>query len=228
MEENKEINKFAKLWYAESSTYNFSVNLSIGLVNAFMIKLLGYDVIDLSYLIAIRIIAIALSQFPAVFLLAYRRNMRKQVWLICGAINRIGWALVPIALLLPRSLSLVYLAALSFTAQFAGGIAGVAAMDVIGSNVPSVEATNVFSSVNKLSYASIALSQLTGILLFLCPINLTLKYLLLYSLTFLTAFISTMILYKISDNRLEGARSTPLTLKPVETLIFDPRLRKYL
>jgi hypothetical protein len=67
MEENKEINKFAKLWYAESSTYNFSVNLSIGLVNAFMIKLLGYDVIDLSYLIAIRIIAIALSQFPAVF-----------------------------------------------------------------------------------------------------------------------------------------------------------------
>ncbi|MEM0060067.1 MAG: hypothetical protein QXE10_06545, partial [Desulfurococcaceae archaeon] len=187
MKKNREINRFAKLWYAESSTYNFSVNISIGLVNAFMVKILGYGVLDLGYLIAIRIIAIALSQLPAIFLLAYKRNMRKQVWFICGAINRIGWALVPLALLLPRSQSLIYLAALSFTAQFAGGIGGVAAMDVIGSNIPSMEAPIYFSTMNKLSYASIALSQLTGILLFLYPINLTLKYLLLYILAFLTA-----------------------------------------
>ena len=228
MKKNREINRFAKLWYAESSTYNFSVNISIGLVNAFMVKILGYGVLDLGYLIAIRIIAIALSQLPAIFLLAYKRNMRKQVWFICGAINRIGWALVPLALLLPRSQSLIYLAALSFTAQFAGGIGGVAAMDVIGSNIPSMEAPIYFSTMNKLSYASIALSQLTGILLFLYPINLTLKYLLLYILAFLTALISTMILFKIPDNRLEGANSTSSTLRPVETLISDPNLRKYL
>jgi hypothetical protein len=67
MKKNREINRFAKLWYAESSTYNFSVNISIGLVNAFMVKILGYGVLDLGYLIAIRIIAIALASFQQFF-----------------------------------------------------------------------------------------------------------------------------------------------------------------
>ena len=230
MEKNKVVNKFARLWMAESSTYNFSVNLSMGFMNAFMIKLLGYDILELGYLVTIRILAIAMSQFPAIFLTMYFRSKRKTIWFIGGAINRIGLALIPLALLLPKPRSFIYLAVLSFTTQFAGGIAGVASADTVGSNIPRSDAPNIFSTVNKLIYISTALSYVIGILIFLLPANLLSEYIVVYSLAFLTAVISTIILYKIPDFNLVNDHSNRFSSNQhiIGTLVLDPKLRRYL
>lgn len=225
--ENK-VERFAKLWYVEASTYNFSVNLSLGFANAFVIKVLGYGLPELGFLTVLRTLAVFISQpFAALITVAYR-SRRKAVWFVAGALNRLLWALVPLALLFPGDKGLAYLASLTFIAQFAGGVAGVAAMDCVGSNIPSSMATKAFSTVNKLSYMSIGLSQLAGIAVFLSKIDMLTSYVTVYGLAFTLATVSTILLYLIPDDYGLSNANSIVRFSSALQVVEDRRLRRYL
>lgn len=220
-----------KLWYIESSLYNYSVNISMGIVNALAIKILGYGVVELGALMFLRLIAIALSQIPAAYLTSFHRDMRKKIWFILGAINRIGWALVILSITMPKGVDFIYLASLTFITQFAGGIAGVAASDTIGDLIPVSASTNVFTRVNQLNNLAIALSYITSIIVFLLPTNTIAKYITAYSISFMVAVASTIALYFIPD---PAARKSQVNIIPriynnsLKDLFVDKKLRNYL
>lgn len=228
MSSESRTNKFAKLWYVEASTYSFSVNLSLGLMNAFVIKILGYGLPELGYLTVLRTLAVFISQPLAAFLTLFYRKHRKTIWFVAGAVNRILWAMVPVSLLFPGDRGLVYLASLTFIAQFAGGLAGVAAMDCVGSNIPSAMATKAFGMVNKLSYMSVALSQIAGMVVFLSGLDPLLSYVVIYSTAFLLAMVSTVLLYLIPDDRADLGRNPVVKFESALKVIEDEKLRKYL
>lgn len=220
--------RFRKLWLVEASLYSFSINLSLALSNAFMIKVLGYGIGELGLLVAIRVLAVALSQFPATLLVLEYRGKRKTIWLIAGGVNRLGWALVPLAMLLHRPLDFMYLSALTMITQFTGGVAGVAAMDTVGDNIPGSKATSVFSSLSRLSNIAILLSQLIGIAIFTLVDKSIDAYLLIYVLAFISALISTIILYYTPDRGVYLGRQLITGWSSVSDVIKDGKLSKYL
>ncbi|MEM4481791.1 MAG: MFS transporter [Desulfurococcaceae archaeon] len=219
-----------KLWLGETSTYNFSVNLSMGLSSAFLIKLLGYGPAELGFITSIRMLAIAISMFPAAVLVEGLREKRKTTWLISGAISRIGWCLIPISLLFPKPFNLVYLSALVFTAQFASGICSVASLDVVGDLIPGTTATEVFSRASRYTYLSTAVSQLAGLAAFIAPIDTLLGYVIAYIVALAFATVSTFLLYLIPDpgkaEKLEEEGN--LFKRSIRVVASDPKLRKYL
>ncbi|MEM2025467.1 MAG: MFS transporter [Desulfurococcaceae archaeon] len=218
-----------KLWLGETSTYNFSVNLSMGLSSAFLIKLLGYGPAELGFITSIRMFAIAVSMFPAAVLVEGLREKRKTTWLISGAISRIGWCLIPISLLVPRPFNLVYLSALMFTAQFASGICSVASLDVVGDLIPGNTATEVFSRAGRYTYLSTAVSQLAGLVAFIAPIDTILGYVIAYIVALASASVSTFLLYLIPDpGKDEKLEEGGLFKRSIKVVVSDPKLRKYL
>lgn len=225
---SKDAGKFVKLWFVESSTYNFSINISMGLANAFAIKTLDFGLIELGFLTALRMLAIVVSQPVAAVLLTVHRGWRKSLWFIGGSLNRILWALIPLSLVSPRELRFPILSSIVFIAQFMGGVAGVAAMDCIGANIPGGLATRVFSRVNKLSYVAIASSQLVGISVFLLGFNVVLGYTVLYLIALFSAIVSTILLHFIPDyaGSTNGFGSS-VRVNPF-VLIGDEKLRRYL
>lgn len=219
MYRNALINKGIRIWYIESATYNFSVNISAGLVNALAIKLLGYGPLELGLLTALRIIAIGLSQLPAALLISYYREKRKLLWLIFGAINRLGWAAMPVALLFPRSEGLALLSAMNFAVQFAGGIAGVAASDTLGDMIPPSYSATAFSKANQINYLSIAVANGLAIAIFASPLGVVDKYTYAYSLSFGVATLSTALLYLIPDPGVSAsARGYPIAVNVFEVV----------
>lgn len=228
MDKSVNAERFAKLWFIESSTYNFSINISMGLANAFLIKTLGFGLIELGLLTALRMLAVVLSQPVAAVLLLLNRRRRKAYWFIGGGLNRVLWSIIPLSLILPSDLRLPFLSTTILTAQFMGGVGGVAAMDCIGSNIPNSMATRIFSTVNKLSYVAIASSQVTGIAVFLLKLNVTFSYVALYVVAFSSALVSTMLLRLIPD--FATRESNMLVDKWVNPLVLieNDKLRKYL
>lgn len=229
MSNKDQVNRFAKLWLMEASTYSFSINLSMGFINALMIKILGYTPLELGYLLVLRILAVAISQPFASFLLMYWREKRKLLWLIGGVVNRVGWALPLIAIGMPRTWGFTYLSSLLFVTQFLGGVAGVAAMDTIGDNISVEHATKVFSKMNKYAYISITLSQITGIIIFLLPIDAFNGYIFIYILALLSAILSSILLYKIPDHSMNMSLDySRRGLSSFKKIVIEPALRKYL
>ena len=220
---------FTKRWFIESSTYNFSINLTLGFVNAFIVKVLGYGPVELGYQVATRILAVALAQPLASFLVLFKRNKRKLVWFVGGAINRVGWSLAVLALLLPRPLDIVYLHVLAFIAQFAGGLANVAAMDTVGDNISPTCAMEVFSKANELTYVSTAASQVLGVILFLAPLEPRTGYIATYALGFVISVVSTIYLAKIPDRGVTSTYTTMATpFSNLRRALLSKELRRYL
>lgn len=228
LDKSSDARRFAKLWLFESSTYNFSINISMGLANAFVIRTLGFGLIELGFLTALRMLAIMISQPFAALLLLLHRGWRKSLWFVGGGLNRVLWALIPLSLKLPNALRLPYISTIIFTAQFMGGIGGVAAMDCIGSNIPSGEATRVFSAVNKYSYVSIALSQLAGIAVFLLGLEVATGYTALYVVALSVAVVSTTLLYVIPDYVAKRSDLTSNVRVNPLILVENVELRRYL
>lgn len=228
---NREISEkmFVRLWFIEALSYSFSINLSMGFVTAFMIRFLGYTPLELGYLMTIRILAVALSQPFSALLVSSRRDIRKTLWLVGGGVNRIGWALIPLSLLLPQSSSIIYIGILMFIAQFLGGLAGVAAMDTIGDNVSPKSATEVFSRLGKYANIVVATSMITGMSILLISSEPLTSYLLIYSISLATAVFSTIYLYKIPDyNRGPRVNSNGFHVVDLKQVFYDSSLRKYL
>lgn len=224
-----------KIWFAESATYNFTVNISMGLVYALLIKMYSYGIHELGVLTIARLLAYASSQLPAAWLVEEHRHLRKKIWLYMGIVNRVGWALVILALFMPREYVLPYVAVLSFIAQFAGGVAGVAAMDVLGDLVPFKESTTVFSRANQLAYSSILVAHGLSIVLFALPIEIALKYTTAYLIALVVAIASSILLYFIPDpgRSLQSINTTsPSGMseidKALKNIIHDQGLRGYL
>ncbi|MEM1629029.1 MAG: hypothetical protein QXP02_02330 [Desulfurococcaceae archaeon] len=224
--------KGKRLWYMESSLYNYSINISMGIVNALVIKILGYGVVELGLLTFLRLLAIALSQFPAVYLTMFHRDKRKWVWFILGSVNRVGWALMIISIFLPRGIDLVYIFTLTFIAQFTGGIAGVAASDTIGDLIPPSMSTLVFARVNQFNYMATAMSYVTTVLVFISPFDSVTRYIIAYMVALSAAMASAIILYFIPDPeitdspRVMGVRNGDVVL--FKDIIAEKKLRNYL
>ncbi|MEM3927085.1 MAG: hypothetical protein QXU13_05860 [Desulfurococcaceae archaeon] len=224
--------KGKRLWYMESSLYNYSINISMGIVNALVIKILGYGVVELGLLTFLRLLAIALSQLPAVYLTMFHRDKRKWVWFILGSVNRVGWALMIISIFLPRGIDLVYIFTLTFIAQFTGGIAGVAASDTIGDLIPPSMSTVVFARVNQFNYMATAMSYVTTVLVFISPFDSVTRYIIAYMVALSAAMASAIILYFIPDPeitdspRVMGVRNGDVVL--FKDIIAEKKLRNYL
>lgn len=183
----------------ETTSYNFSVNLSSGLANAFALRVLNLDILDIGILTSTRIFTYALSQLPGVFFASYIKRNRKLLWSIGGALNRIGLSMSILSVLLPYPYNFEYLLGLTTLTQFAGGIAGVAAGDLLGDLVSLEEAAGFWARINKLNYVAIASSMLTGTLVFLTIRNLLEAYTVVYLASLVAAVFSTAMLLSIRD-----------------------------
>ncbi|MEM4551955.1 MAG: hypothetical protein QXO52_03570, partial [Thermosphaera sp.] len=108
-----------KRYLLETTTYNFAINISLGISNALLIRLLSYGVTELGIITFTRILAYAVSQVPAAFLVERFRRKRKMLWTVFGAINRIGPAFLILSVYMPREYSLIFVVFISFITQFA-------------------------------------------------------------------------------------------------------------
>jgi len=183
----------------ETTSYNFSVNISSGLANALALRILNFDVFEIGVLTSTKIFSYALSQLPGVFFPDSVRRNRKLIWNIGGALNRIGLSLSILSVFTTHPISFQYLLGLTAVTQFAGGLAGVAAGDLLGDLVSLEEAPSFWSRINRLIYVSTILSLLTGSLVFLAVRNLLEAYILVYSVALASALFSTVMLLMIKD-----------------------------
>ncbi|AFK51075.1 hypothetical protein TCELL_0651 [Thermogladius calderae 1633] len=191
--------KSKRYFQFETTSYNFSVNLSSGLANAFALRVLNLDILDIGILTSTRIFTYALSQLPGVFFASYIKRNRKLLWSIGGALNRIGMSMSILSVLLPYPYNFEYLLGLTTLTQFAGGIAGIAAGDLLGDLVSLEEAAGFWARINKLNYVAIASSMLTGTLVFLTMRNLLEAYTVVYLVSLVAAVFSTAMLVSIRD-----------------------------
>ncbi len=225
------INK--KIYLAETTTYNFAVNISIGMSNALLIRLLSYGVSELGLLTFIRILAYGVSQVPAALLVEHYRHKRKMLWNLFGALNRLGPSLLILSLFLPKDYSLSFALVVSFLSQLAGGIAGVAATDVLADIIPVGESPSFFSKVNQLNYVSISLAFITSFAAFALIPDYLVSYQLLYTISFAIGLVSTIFLVKIRDPKGFVNSGKPIArlyddLEIVKFIFHDERLRRYL
>mgnify|MGYP001772533700 CR=1 FL=1 len=219
-----------KLWFVETSTFNFTWNLALGLINAFLIKILGYGVVELGLLTSVRIASIGLSQFPAAILISFKREKRKLIWFVTGAMSRLSLPLIVLAPYLPAEYRLLYLVLINFEAQFTVGLSGVAASDVLADLVPYSMSADVFSTANKLNYIGIASANLVSLAIFIAPLPIEAKYLYSYGTAFAVGAVSTVALALIPD---PGPRP-PSTLPQgfmgmvISSLVRDKAASRYL
>ncbi|QOR94231.1 MFS transporter [Thermosphaera chiliense] len=222
-----------KVYLAETATYNFAVNISIGMSNALLIRLLSYGVSELGLLTFVRILAYGVSQVPAALLVEHYRHRRKMLWNLFGAINRLGPSLLIFSLILPKEYSLSFALTISFLSQFAGGVAGVAATHVLADIIPVEESPYFFSKVNQLNYVSISLAFITSFATFALIPDYLVSYQLLYAISFTVGLVSTLFLVRIKDPKgfvNHGRSMTRLydDLEVVKFIFTDKRLRRYL
>lgn len=226
-----EINR--KRYLLETTTYNFAVNISLGISNALLIRLLSYGVAELGIVTFTRILAYAISQVPAAFLVERFRVKRKMLWTIFGALNRLGPAFLIFSIYMPRDYSFIFVVLVSFISQFAGGVAGVAASDVLADIIPRDESAYFFSKVNQLNYISISLAFISSFTTFALISDYVFSYQLLYALSFIAGAVSTWFLFRIEDPFANdpGVKLRNRDFNDVNTfklILQDRRLRSYL
>jgi MFS family permease len=222
-----------KTYLVETATYNFAVNISLGMSNALLIRLLSYGVSELGLLTFVRILAYGVSQVPAALLVERYRHRRKMLWNLFGALNRLGPSLLVLSLIIPREYSLPFAVVVSFLSQFAGGIAGVAATDVLADIISVEESPHFFSKVNQLNYVSISLAFITSFATFALISDYLVSYQLLYITSFIIGLVSTVFLIRIRDPKGFIHYEKPSVrfyddLEVVKLILHDGRLRRYL
>lgn len=222
-----------KRYLLETTTYNFAINISLGISNALLIRLLSYGVTELGIITFTRILAYAVSQVPAAFLVERFRRKRKMLWTVFGAINRICPAFLILSVYMPREYSLIFVVFISFITQFAGGVAGVAASDILADIIPREESARFFSRVNQLNYIAISFAFITSFTSFAFFPDHTPSYQFLYVLSFIAGVVSSVFLIRIKDPFVDSGEIKPYgrTLNDFNTfrmIIQDKKLRSYL
>jgi len=222
-----------KRYLLETTTYNFAINISLGISNALLIRLLSYGVTELGIITFTRILAYAVSQVPAAFLVERFRRKRKMLWTVFGAINRIGPAFLILSVYMPREYSLIFVVFISFITQFAGGVAGVAASDILADIIPREESARFFSRVNQLNYIAISFAFITSFTSFAFFPDHTPSYQFLYVLSFIAGVVSSVFLIRIKNPFVDSGEIKPYgrTLNDFNTfrmIIQDKKLRSYL
>lgn len=188
-----------RLYKLETTTYNFSVNISSGLANALLLRGMGWGFAEVGLATTSRILAYGLSQIPAILWPAHFRRRRKLIWSVAGAANRIGWSLLVLGVFMPRELGLAYFLLLSSAAQVLGGLAGVAAADLLADLVEIDEAPSFWAKVNKMNYVAVAASFVVSLLPFTAGLELREAYVAAYSAALASALVSTAALLSIKD-----------------------------
>ncbi|MEM0506161.1 MAG: MFS transporter [Thermosphaera sp.] len=222
-----------KRYLLETTTYNFAINISLGISNALLIRLLSYGVTELGIITFTRILAYGVSQVPAAFLVERFRRKRKMLWTVFGAINRIGPAFLILSVYMPREYSLIFVVFISFITQFAGGVAGVAASDILADIIPREESARFFSRVNQLNYIAISFAFIASFTSFAFFPDHTPSYQFLYVLSFIAGVVSSVFLIRIKDPFVDSGEIKPYgrTLNDFNTfrmIIQDKKLRSYL
>ncbi|WP_440059113.1 hypothetical protein ACSU1N_04835 [Thermogladius sp. 4427co] len=224
------LEKSRRFYQLETTSYNFSVNISSGLANALALRLLGFNALEISILTTTRIFSYALSQVPALINPSFIKKKRKTLWNVGGIVNRIGLSLAIFGVFLAPPYNFYYLLGLTTSTQIAGGIAGVSAGDLLGDLVDINEAPVFWTRINKLIYIATILSFLVGSLTFIIVKQLLIAYLIVYSIALGAAVFSSIMLVMIEDPRRNTANYTNSLNKHFYTVntILDKNILKYL
>lgn len=193
--------KSLRFWLAESPSYNFSVSISTSLAQPLGIRALGMDIAMLGILTAIQMGSVGVGAILGIILVMKYRYYRKKLWLLLGAINRIGWACLIFATLIPKDLGLEVFYLIVAVSQISGAIAGIAAGDVGGDLVSREKAADFFGRLNSLNNAAALVSLLISISVFLILGSGSYEaYLILYLSSLASAILSTYFLTLIGDD----------------------------
>jgi len=220
-----------KRYVVETTTYNFSTSISSNLVNAMAMRFMGSGIFELGLITSIRMLSVTLGSLVAVPLVYRFRAYRLRLWLLFGALNRVGWALSIFTVLLPPPVNLISLLALIALVQVSGAIAGIAATDTLADMIrPSFAGRflGVLASLNNL----VALLALATTLFTFKALDATSAYWVLYLTALCFALISTAALASLKDVRVaEGSASTnplDLILKYKDVALETPRTKRYI
>jgi hypothetical protein len=201
-----------KMWMFESPTYNFSISLSTSLVQPLGIRILGMDIALLGVLTAVQLSFVGFGAIIGTSIILRYRYFRKKLWLFFGAINRIGWASIIFADLVPSySAKLLTFYSAVAVSQMSGAIAGIAAGDVGADIVTRDRAPKFFGRLNSLNNMASLISLAASIVVFLYLGGGSRDaYWVLYILSLVAAIISTIFLRMIRDDP-----GVVMALKPV-------------
>ncbi len=195
---DKAVSENLRKYVIETTTYNFSVNISSNLANALAMRYLGFDIISLGVLTSLRTLSVGLGSLVGLPLIYRFRSRRLLLWLVFGSINRVGWALLIFSVLLPSPWSFIYLIVVVAVVQVSGSIAGLASADTLADMVKPSIATRFFGSVSSLNnLASLLALTLTLVAFKFYDVNAA--YRLLYFIALISAIISTVALASIRD-----------------------------
>lgn len=185
------------MWIRHSIFYSFTFTLTSTLYQAYAIRVLGVDVNDLGNIVFIGLAAIALGNIVAVPLLHRYRHMRIFIWRISTTINAISWALVGFSdMFVHRLYSLILLLAI---AQFTGALGGLAYSDTIADIIPKEKSIKIFSQVNVYTVVASFLSLVVSLFVFVYVGTTVIGYRICYTLTLLTAVVSSAFLWMVKD-----------------------------
>lgn len=193
--------KSLSYWRVESPTYNFSVSLSTSLSQLLGIRFLGMDIALLGVLVAAQLGAVGAGALIGITLVNSYRHHRKLLWLLFGAVNRIGWSLLILTVALPRGIGVPVFYLIIVISQISGAIAGIAAGDVGGDLVRKDRAAGFFGSLNSLNNLAALTSLIISVAVFIILGSGSFEaYLALYAISLISAVISTAFLVLIKDD----------------------------
>ncbi|MFN4046512.1 MAG: hypothetical protein ACK4H7_04145, partial [Acidilobaceae archaeon] len=182
----------------ETTTYNFSVNISSNLANALAMRYLGFDIVSLGVLTSLRTLSAGFGGLAGLPLIYKFRGRRLLLWLVFGSINRVGWALLIVSVFLPPPWGSIYLVAAVTAVQAAGSVAGLASADTLADMVKPSMAARFFGSVGSLNNLVSLLALILTIVVFKFY-DVNTAYRILYFTALITALISTVVLASIRD-----------------------------
>lgn len=192
-----------RVWLVESPSYFFSVSISTSLVQPMAIRFMGADVASLGILVLVQLGSTGLGAVLGVSVINAYRARRKLLWLLFGAVNRLGWAGTIFTVLMPPPIGIYALYTAVGLAQASGSIAGIAAGDVGADLVPRERAARYFSRLNSLNNLASLLSLAAVSAIFSRYQDLgeiDRGYWASYSTSLASAAFSTAALYMIRDS----------------------------
>lgn len=187
--------KYIRIWILHSIFYSFSFTLTTTIYQAYAIRVLRFDVNELGNAVFITLAAVALGNFFAVPLVQRFRSRRVLLWKIFASINIVSWALTGFSDMLQRYTLIFFLA----VAQLAGAIGGLAYSDTIADLIPREFSIKIFSKVSVYTVTASLISLVISFITFSRLGFVLLSYRICYILSFVTAVISSGMLWLMKD-----------------------------